>query len=214
MNWHKIIIGILIFAVYFILPGCQSPDAETLATSSKWVQTQDIDALRPLLFKPEDLGWTGGRYVEKTTDLLNMEFVPADDVAEAFFELDPSVEGSKGYYRKGNILGTGQTICVYSDEARAIQSIEAEKERFSVAIGKSVGVESLLNNVITGCRQARDPEIGDYYYYNFMGQHGRYLTIASMTVDEKEITFEDWTTFTNAIQDRLIAQVNKENDSP
>lgn len=214
MNWYKIIIGILIFAVYFILPGCQSPDAETLATPSKWVQTQDIDALRPLLFKSEDLRLTGGRYVEKTTDLLNRSFVPAGDVAAAFFELDPSVEGSKGYYKKGSILGAGQTIWVYPDEATAMQSIEAERERFSVAIGKSVGVEPLLNNVITGCRQARDPEIGNYYYCNFMGQHGQYLTIASMTVNEKEITFEDWTTLINAIQDRLIAQVGMEGNSP
>lgn len=214
MNRYKIVIEVLVFAVYLMLPGCQSPDAATSATPSNWMQTQDIAALRPLLFTREDLGWTDGSYREEMTNLLNRDYVPADDVAEVYLLLNPPIEGPKGYYKKGSILGAGQTVWVYPDEATAMQSIEAERERFSIVVGESMGVKPRLNNVITGCRQARDPEIGNYYNCNFMGQHGRYLTTVNMTVDEKEITFEDWTTLINAIQDRLIAQVGMEGNSP
>ncbi|MCP4362653.1 MAG: RHS repeat-associated core domain-containing protein, partial [Chloroflexi bacterium] len=80
----------------------------------------------------------------------------------------------------------------------------------SVYTERLVSFAPRLNNIISGCIQRRDYRLGDYHYCNFFGKHGRYFTQATMYVDGEDFTLEDWGTFINTIQDRMIHQVELE----
>ena len=203
---------ILSISFLFMLIGCQSnpSDLAVVPTSSViWTTTKDINRLRPLLFTRDDLGWEGGKYAQWPAE-MSLWDIPAEDVAGVYLSLEPPVELSKGGSTRGSILGSSQLVWIYSSEEKAIEAIEFERERFSMGLGKPMGVEVRLNNEITGCARAYNSDVKGYYNCNFMGQHGRYTTTANMAVDGTKITLEDWSRFIRAIQDRMIAQVEKD----
>ena len=204
---------IVIYALsVLMLSGCQNVIYNltvTPTTSLVWTHTKDLSMLTPLLFDRSDLGWQEGEYAFVQEE-MSLGDVQAEDVAGVYLALEPRVALPKGGSKPGSILGAHQLLWIYSSEEKAIESIEFERERFSMGLGKPVGVEPRLNNEITGCGQAYDPDVKDYYNCLYMGQHGRYLTIAGMAVDGTVVTFEDWSRFIRAIQDRMIAQVEKD----
>lgn len=206
---------ILICLSILMTIGCQSNtgDLTPEPTSSLiWTTTKDINRLQPLLFIRDDLGWERGEYAQWPAE-MSLRDIPAEDVAGVYLALEPRVDLPKGGSRRGSILGASQLLWIYSSEEKAIESIEFERERFSMGLGKPMEIEPLLNNEITGCARAYDPDIKEYYNCNFMGQHGQYLTVAGMAVDGTIITLEDWGRFIRAIQDRMITQVEKDMDA-
>ena len=207
----KKMIAIYILSI-LVLPGCQSTSnnlAVTPTTSLVWTHTKDSSIFTPLLFDRNDLEWEGGKYAFVQEE-MSLGDIQAEDVAGVYLALEPRVDLPKGGSKPGSILGAHQLVWIYGSEEKAVESIEFERERFSMGLGKPVGVEPRLNNEITGCGQAYDPDVKDYYNCLYMGQHGRYLTIAGMAVDGTVVTFEDWSIFIRAIQDRMIAQVEKD----
>ncbi len=74
-------------------------------------------------------------------------------------------------------------------------------------------VDPQLNNVITGCARAFDSDIKEHLNCSFMGQHGRYVTNINMPVDGTVVTLDDWHDLTNAIQNRMIIQVEKDREN-
>ena len=199
-----------------LLIGCQnySDDVVIEATSSVvWTTTKNLDTFIPLLFTREDLGWKGGKYALEEEEMSLRDIFQAEDVAGVYLELEPRVDLPKGRSKPGSILGAHQLVWVYSSEEKAVESIEFERTRFGVGLKDPANIELHLNNEIIGCRMAYDPVVKDYYNCNYMGQHGRYLTIAGMAVDGTVVTFEDWSRFIRAIQNRMIAQVEKERET-
>ena len=194
-----------------LLIGCQNNLAITPTPTSSliWDTTKNPAEFTSLLFTRDDLGWQGGKYAFIQEE-MPLRDIQAEDVAGVYLALEPRVTLPKGGSKPGSILGAHQFLWIYSSEEKAVESIEFERERFSMGLGKPVGVEPRLNNEITGCGQAYDPDVKDYYNCLFMGQHGRYLTIAGMAVDGTVVTFEDWSRFIRAIQDRMIAQVEED----
>ena len=210
----------MIFFVLILLMGCQisalNPSSFGTPTPSWGVQTKDADYLRPALFKEEDMNWEVGTYREMTAGLNNdWEFNEgkfyADDVMGAVLEVYPSVRAPKKGYQRGGFLSAGQTIMLYVDEATAIRVGELEKERSErIGIIGTQNGEPRLNIVVESCWGGYNKDVGNYQNCNFWGQHGRYVMLANMTVDGEIITMEDWSKFIDVIQDRLIAQVEKE----
>lgn len=198
---------IITFALIYLF-GCQpATSQEPTPTSSFNRFTKDIEGIRPLLFKPEDLGMTEDYYYENTQELLDRD-IPADDVMQASIELGPRGRHGTGPY------GALQQIWVYRNEEQASQVIEYERDRFGLHLGELTGFEPRLTNVLSGCKAQED-----YEYCNFMGQHGRYVIFANMIVGGKGgidtvLTIEDWGNFINAIQDRVIQQVDLEKQQP
>jgi len=211
----KRMISIFISSVLLLLMslGCQSsPNDLAIAPTSSliWTNTKDMSKLTPLLFTRDDLGWEGGEYAPVPVE-MPLGDVPAEDVAGVYLALEPRVDLPKGGSRRGSILGASQLVWIYSNEEKAVKSVEFERKRFTVGReNHPIRINLRLNNEIMGCRQAYDPDVGYHNYCNFMGQHGRYMTTAHMTVDGTVITLEDWVRFIQAIQDRMIAQVEKD----
>lgn len=181
--------------------------------SSHLKSTKDPDSLRPALFKAEDLDWPQNQYKEVTENLWVIEDqVPADDMMEADTAAmpDPFARGKS----PTNRYIAYQTLYKYSDEETAIKAYAKEAERYVVGMGpfpENVYFIPKLNNLITGCRNSYSPEeLGYYRTCEFLGQHGRYMTVAYMVVDDKVIQIKDWDNLINAVQDRLMAHVEQE----
>ena len=193
-------------------------------TPSLGVQTKNPDHLRSLLFKEDDLNWGLGIYREETAGLINNwgfvaesfeeefdeeDLVP-DDIMGANLYINPSRWTPKGY-TIGSPIGTRQEVWYYAEETFAQQAGRMDKIR-SNRIG-IIGTENItprLNLVVESCWSARDSQVGEYQNCHFMGQYGNYVTTASMFVDGKKLTIAHWIELVDVIQDRLVAQVEKE----
>jgi len=210
----KKITAIYILSV-LLLAGCQNnpDDMAAVPTSSVvWTTTKNLDTFIPLLFTRDDLGWKGGKYAFEEEAMSLRDVVQAEDVAGVYLDLEPRVDLPKGRSKPGSILGAHQLVWIYSSEEKAAESIKFERTRFDVGLRDPANIELRLSNEIIGCRMAYDPVVKDYYNCNYMGQHGRYLTVAGMAVEGTVVTLEDWSRFIRVIQDRMIAQVEKDGE--
>lgn len=190
---------VLIFSIGCISERSNVQQTTDVSASSR--STQNVDEIRPLLFKPEDLDMKSEFYYEITDELLELG-TPVDDFMKATIELSPKGRDGIGAY------GAAQDVLVYSGDEQAIQVFENEKGRFSLSLGELRGFTPRLTNVISGCRLQEGHE-----YCKFLGQHGRYIIFANMVVEgngDFVLTMEDWGNFINAIQDRVIQQVELE----
>ena len=205
-------LSIVLFILFLSFSACE-PEKDI---SSHLTSTKDPDSLRPALFKPEDLDWPENQYKEMIENLWVIEDqVPADDMMEATTAAkpDPFARGKS----PTNHYVAFQTVYQYADEDTAIKAFSKESERYIVGMGpfpENVYFVPKLNNLITGCRKSYEPEeLGYYRTCEFLGQHGRYMTMASMVVDDEVIQIEDWEDLINAVQDRLMVHVEQENIS-
>jgi hypothetical protein len=181
-----------------LIAGCQParPASPATGTATPWpgyVYTQDIESLRPVLFKAEDMDWPAETYRELTEvpefDLL----VAHQDQAEAMMRTHPlPLESHKSEPRPQGV-GVYQTVWSFADEATAIQAFEAESYRYSLALGRASGIqfEPEIENVLIGCNSASGPEYGSYQNCGFMIQYGHYLTTGQMPVDGDYATMDD-----------------------
>lgn len=202
VKWRLINLFVGLVLIFSI--GCisqRSNDQQTTAELASSRNTKNVNEIRPILFTPEDLDMRSEFYYEITDELLELG-TPVDDFMKATIELSPRGRDGIGAY------GAAQDVLVYSVDQQAIQVFENEKERFSLSLGELRGFTPRLNNVISGCRLQEGHE-----YCKFLGQHGRYIIFANMIVEgngDIVLTMEDWENFINAIQDRVIQQVELE----
>ncbi|MBE2221898.1 MAG: hypothetical protein IAF02_10175 [Anaerolineae bacterium] len=211
-----------------LLTGCAYETGQRVAsaspTPSLGVQTKSPDNLRPLLFKEGDLNWGLGIYREETAGLINNwgfvaefyeeefdeeDLIP-DDIMGANLYIDPSRWTPKGYTR-GSPIGTYQEVWYYAEETFAQQAGRMNKIRNNqIGIIGTENITPRLNSVVESCWSARNSQVGEYQNCYFLGQYGNYVTTASMFVDGEKLTIAHWIELVDVIQDRLIAQVEKE----
>lgn len=203
--------------VIFFLSSCQParPSVQDSGTATPWpgyMFSQDIESLRPILFKAEDMRWPAETYRELTEVRTGSPLVAFQDKAEAIMgtELIPP-ETYKGEPTI-RAVGVSQIVWSYADEATAIQAFEAEYARYSLSVGSESGIQFELEpeNALIGCNSAWDSVIGNYQNCGFLIQHGRYLTMAQMDVDSNLATMDDWNDFASAVHDCLLAHVAQE----
>ena len=219
-QWREVF---LLPLILIILSSCQSfsldsfePSTYSTPTPSWGVQTINPEYIRPTLFSAEDLNWEVGTYREMTAGLINHwtfdegVFI-ADDVMGALIEVSPGVWRAKGGYISGGEKNASQDVMLYADESTALLVGELGRERSeSFGLTGYENADPRLNIVVERCWRASGTD-GEYQNCTFWGQHGRYVLSARMTVDGEIITMNDWVVFLNVIQDRLIAQVEREN---
>lgn len=202
LNLRKFVLSISIVLLNIV--GCQTASSDNqlpTPTSSFNRITKNVEALRPLLITPDDLGIAEAYYEEQTERLLDHDFSPSDIMyAQIYLNLQTR-SGIRAH-------GAYQDVLVYRDKEQAIQVYEFERSRFGRHLEKLDNFNPHINKVLAGCRPKQD-----YEMCQLMVQHGRYLILANMIVGESrdiEFTMGDWENFISVIQDRVVQQVELE----
>lgn len=178
------------------------------AGPSAWLSftTHDPDALRPLLFRPEDLSgkWMTDTYRVQTANLpVHREpqwpFVDQIRATISAVPISPTDLDLPGYWPPHSAL---QVVYVYANETEAVLAFVKDPSPY-LDWPTTEDYQPLLKNRLALCTQS------EAYRCTFIGQYGQYVVDLNAEIDDKYITMRDWAELVKVIQERLIKQVER-----
>ena len=169
--------------------------------------TYDPDALRPLLFRPEDLSgkWMADTYRVQTANLpvhrepqrpfIDQIRATVSAVPVSSIDLD-----LPGYWPPHSAL---QVVYVYTNETEAALAFRKDPSPY-LDWPSTRDYQPLLRNHLALCTQS------EAYRCTFIGQYGKYVVDLTAEIDDEYVTMQDWAELVKVVQERLIKQVEQE----
>ena len=203
---------IKLFLLLLILTSCTSINVVPAPTPTQ--PLSDLDKLRQIAFKAEDLSWPTDSYQE-TEGREEVFGIPVKSIRIDSTALSNPINPQTGHPSYFDERGATQFIDMYADESTAKAIFVRMNQAPPLGtVPSEVAFTPRVENVHTECWEiAAYSGQGTAFNCNYNMQYGRYFTNAKMYIDKEVTTLEDFEILINIIQDRLIEQVNRETGS-